>query len=293
MLQTYEAERRKVAQDLIEFDRNFSRMFSGRPATHANDREGVNMNDFRAAYEKGNEFTCGLSVDYGHSLVVAKRDFTKDPSTTLGAIKRVVSKPHLARDIKLGKRMPSYQVLNQADARPWQLQETLKSNGRWRIVVFAGDVTVPSQMDRIQVLGAQIAAVIQRFTPSFDPIDSRVEVITVHSAPRFEVELFDFPWIMRPYTDDLGWEYDRIFVDAPSYHAGDGNAYENYGVDAQRGCLVVLRPDQHVSFVGELEDVEGVGHFFSGFMRVPDVRIKRPAQQTYASGPSKRCIAAV
>lgn len=33
---------------------------------------------------------------------------------------RVVGKQELATDVKMGMRMPSFQVLNQADARPWQ-----------------------------------------------------------------------------------------------------------------------------------------------------------------------------
>jgi hypothetical protein len=33
-----------------------------------------------------------------------------------------------------------------------------------------------------------------------------------------------------------------------------------------KGCAVVLRPDQYVSFVTEVDDYEGLGHFFSGFM---------------------------
>lgn len=33
-----------------------------------------------------------------------------------------------------------------------------------------------------------------------------------------------------------------------------------------KGCAVVLRPDQYVSFVTEVDDYEGLDHFFSGFM---------------------------
>jgi phenol 2-monooxygenase len=40
---------------------------------------------------------------------------------------RVVSKQDLATQIKVRKRMPSFKVLNQADARPWHFQELLKS----------------------------------------------------------------------------------------------------------------------------------------------------------------------
>ena len=32
---------------------------------------------------------------------------------------------------------------------------------------------------------------------------------------------------------------------------------------------MVLRPDQYVSYIGPMEDVDSVNKFFSGFMRVP------------------------
>jgi hypothetical protein len=41
--------------------------------------------------------------------------------------------------------------------------------------------------------------------------------------------------------------------------------YQHYGVDPERGCAVVLRPDQYVGFVTEVDDYEGIDHFVSGF----------------------------
>lgn len=52
----------------------------------------------------------------------------------------MISKQDLAKNIKVGMRMPSFKVLNQADARPWHLQELLKSRGCWRLVIFAGNI---------------------------------------------------------------------------------------------------------------------------------------------------------
>jgi phenol 2-monooxygenase len=235
------------------------------------------MAEFKAAYENGNLFTSGVAVNYGTSIIVAKQGDSEvqGDGTSVGVAAsktRVVGKQHLATNIQMGMRMPSYQVLNHADARPWQFQEMLKSDGRWCIVVFAGDVTAKTQMERLQRLSAQLAdsaSFLRRFTPASQPIDAVIEILTIHSSPRFDVELFDFPEILRPFKDDLGWDYAKIFVDADSYHDGHGHAYQNYGVDPQAGCVVVLRPDQHVSFVGDLEDVEMLDCFFSAFMKAP------------------------
>ena len=40
ILKTYQSERRRIAQDLIDFDHKFSRLFSGRPAKDILDTEG-------------------------------------------------------------------------------------------------------------------------------------------------------------------------------------------------------------------------------------------------------------
>lgn len=69
LLKTYESERRKVAQDLIEFDHRFSRLFSGRPARDVMDEEGVSMEVFREAFTKGNMFAAGLCKPSPQSLL--------------------------------------------------------------------------------------------------------------------------------------------------------------------------------------------------------------------------------
>lgn len=275
ILKTYQSERRRIAQDLIAFDHKFSRLFSGRPAKDMMDEAGISMAEFKMAFEKGNLFASGTAVDYGASVIVAKAGSSEEQGdgTDVGqkmAALRVVGKQELATGIKLGMRMNSFKVLNQSDARPWHFQEILRSTGQWRIVVFAGDVSQPAQMERVQKLGASLAApqsFLHRFTPAGKRIDSVIEVLTIHSAPRVATELTDFPEIFRPFDERDGWDYWKIYVDDLSYHEGHGEAYKNYGVDKTRGCAVILRPDQYVSWIGELEDVEDMDKFFSGFMR--------------------------
>lgn len=274
ILKTYQSERRRIAQDLIAFDHKFSRLFSGRPAKDVMDEAGISMDEFKDAFEKGNLFASGVAVDYGASLIVAKAgDAAKQGDGTDVSQKqknlRVIGKQELTSNIKIGMRMPSFKVLNQSDARPWHFQERLKSDGRWRLVIFAGDVSKAKQMERTQTLGASLASsksFVSRFTAPGKPIDSLIEAIIIHSAPRTSVDIFDFPEIFRPFDKCDGWDYMKIYVDDQSYHEGHGQAYKNYGVDPKEGCVVILRPDQYVGFVGALEDVEAMDHYFSGFM---------------------------
>lgn len=262
ILSTYQSERRRVAQDLIEFDHRFSRLFSGRPAKDVMDTEGISMDVFKDAFEKGNLFASGLSVDYGPSCLVAK---PVDDDAAAAAAK---SKPALATGLPIGMRFNSFQVLNQADARPWHFQERLRADGRFRIVLFAGNVLAPAQQARIQTWCdalTRAGSFLERATPCGQPVDSVIEILTIHSAKRTETELLrDFPAILHPHDDHIGWDYNKVFVDDVSYHEGFGDAYKNYGVDKERGCVVVARPDQYVGWVGELEDLHELEAYFEG-----------------------------
>ncbi|EXJ73045.1 uncharacterized protein A1O5_04194 [Cladophialophora psammophila CBS 110553] len=285
ILKTYQSERRRIAQDLIDFDHRFSRLFSGRPAKDVLDEEGISMEEFKNAFEKGNLFASGVAVDYGASVVVAKSgDSAKqgDGTEVLGEEKlRVISSQAFASEVKVGMRMPSFKVLNQADARPWHFQELLRSNGTWRLVVFAGDITEPAQKARLDGLGEKLGAAtsfLKRFTPPGARYDSVIEVLSVHSAKRQEVTIFDFPEVFRPWDDGDGWDYWKIHVDDVSYHEGYGDAYRNYGIDRARGCALILRPDQYVSWVGDMDDYESMDKFFSGFM------VEQPQQASEAVG---------
>ena len=188
------------------------------------------------------------------------------------ASKAVVSKQVLAVGIPVGKRIPSVKVLNQADARPWHLQELLPSNGRWRVIVFPGDVTEPGRKEALNKLGAEFeqkSSFYHRFTPSGKPHDEVFELMAVHHAPRQRVTIFDFPPVFRHYDEVEGWDYNKIFVDDVSYHEGDGQLYETFGI-YEDGCVVIVRPDQYVSYVGPVSEPGAVTEFFSGFMKQQD-----------------------
>jgi phenol 2-monooxygenase len=266
ILATYETERKKIANDLIDFDHRFSRLFSGRPAKDAADEAGISMAEFKNVFEKGNEFASGLSVNYEKSLLVAKPEKTAGTEQNGTAESTQKSDITEINKIKLGMRFPNFQVLNQSDARPWPLQQWLKSDGRFRIMLFAGNFKSETQRKRVETFCAALtekSSFLQRVTPAGAPIDSVIEILTVHSAPRREVELLDFPDLLHPFDEAKGWDYNKVFVDDASFHEGDGKAYEGYGVDKEMGCVVAVRPDGYVGFMGELEDTAGLEGYFS------------------------------
>ena len=267
ILRTYQSERRRVAQDLINFDHKFSRLFSGRPAKNLMDESGVSMAEFKDAFVKGNMFASGLSVDYGSSILVAKPGDAAeqgDGTDVSSSTTRIIGKQELATNIQMGMRFPSFRVLNQSDARPWHFQKRLPSDGRFRIIVFAGNVLSSPQKARLEAFCSKLSN--SMFLGSH--LYNNIAVVTCHSAKRTEVELLrDFPEVLHPFSEKIGWDYDSVFVDDVSYHEGFGDAYKNYGVDKETGCVVVTRPDQYVGYVGQLDGDAGwvgVEAYFKG-----------------------------
>jgi phenol 2-monooxygenase len=166
-------------------------------------------------------------------------------------------------------RMPSVKVLNQSDARPWHLQELLQSNGTWRIILFPGNIDSERQKKRMTSLCDKLSdksSFLKRFTPPPARYDSVIEVLTIHASKRQDHDIFDFPVVLRPYDEVDGWDYHKIFVDDGSYHEGHGQMYRTWGISPDSGCVVILRPDQYVSYVGEIDDYDSLDGFFSGFL---------------------------
>lgn len=123
ILKTYQTERYAIAQELIEFDRRYSHLFSGRPAKDIMDETGVSMEEFHDAIHTSHLFRSGLAVKYCSSVIVAGTGNSPHQAhcvcSSPGAKdSRVLGKQELTSNIKIGARMPSYQILNQADARP-------------------------------------------------------------------------------------------------------------------------------------------------------------------------------
>ncbi|PPJ59285.1 hypothetical protein CBER1_04205 [Cercospora berteroae] len=279
ILKTYQSERRRIAQDLIEFDHKFSRLFSGRPAKDVMDAEGISMQEFKDAFVKGNMFASGIAVDYGASVIVAKEGDGSDQGdgtqVTVDNGHRVTSQQSLAAGLGLGKRLPSVKVLNQADARPWHLQELLPSNGRWRVILFPGDIKTPAQRTKLDAFGAAIddkSSFLRRFTPSGSRYDSIFEVLTIHNADRGSTTIFDFPEVLRPYDETYGWDYQKIFVDEESYHEGHGELYKTFKISTE-GVVAIVRPDQYVSYVGSVDDTDALTRFFANFMEGARARV--------------------
>jgi phenol 2-monooxygenase len=124
ILKTYVLERSKTAKDLIEFDRELARLFSQKE-----EEPGA----FAKHFIKSGRYMAGLTARYEDSEITNLRD----------------SKQEVAQKIVVGMRFPSAQVVRFCDCKALQLLRALRSDGRWRIVIFPGDINQESGAQKL------------------------------------------------------------------------------------------------------------------------------------------------
>ncbi|OMP84247.1 Phenol 2-monooxygenase [Diplodia seriata] len=235
ILKTYETERREVAQQLIRFDEDFSAKLSS-------------GEDVQKAFADALPFTSCTSIEYGPSMIVAK--------TSAGT----VGKQELAQHIVVGRRFPSQQVVSQASGCPLQFQERFPSDGKYRVVVFAGDIARTEQLERVEVLGRTLSLsrlFSKRHSSRQEGEQGVFDVLVLHSSRREDVRFCKLPSTLCTHSRS------NVYADNIPYVGGLGTAYQSYGVDRLKGCIVAVRPDGHVMFVGEFEDAGDLNEMFS------------------------------
>ncbi|KAF7595400.1 hypothetical protein BBP40_006395 [Aspergillus hancockii] len=241
ILDTYHQERHPVAEELMRFDDHLVHAYE------EGDMEDDGKADVEAVRNQFAGFRAGVGATYSPNILVQKGG----------------ANAALAGNIQLGKRLPSHLVVGQADGCPVHLAEKLSSNGCWRLLVFSGDLHCSRNLDRVSLFAKEFNDRFHQFTAHWATNCHLLETLLIHSSPRSSVNLLDLPDVFHQFDDDLGWDYAKVFADDPSYDGHAGEAYEQYGIDKQTGCLVVCRPDQHVGWIGEIDDVEGLEKYFS------------------------------
>lgn len=223
ILNTYTIERQRVAENLIEWDKTWVKGM----ASMGKDEGGVldvnNKIDFSEVWVKSEAFTAGLTITYDESAITwAKR-----------------STQSLAKNTIVGMRFPSAKVIRFCDALEMQLVRALPSDGRWRTVVFAGDIRQdePSRkLSQVSCTSIPVACVltyqlgqylfsqhgpIQKYSTPGSDIDSFIEVIVVLSGERLKTSQEQIPHCFWPVTGKWGVRGkanpDQLFE--PSNHA--------------------------------------------------------------------------
>jgi phenol 2-monooxygenase len=250
LLHTYSSERQKVAQELIDFDREFARMFSAPPKeTSDADGDGVVPEEFQRHFVQQGRFTAGVATRYLPSMITAEATYQ-----------------HLAKGFPVGMRFHSAPVVRLADAKPMHLGHVARADGAWRLYVFADRTDPASSSSRARQLCHFLASEkspIARFTPEGAAPDSVIDVRAVFQQGHRDLAANSMPAVLLPTKGRFGLiDYEKAFCPDP----GAGNIFDLRGIDRVTGCVVVVRPDQYVSHVLPLDATDELAGFFAGIL---------------------------
>ena len=259
LLDTYTAERHKVAQTLIDFDREWSAILAGRPNadTHTSDDAGISA-EFQNYFIQHGRYTAGTAIQYETSLITATPNHQ-----------------HLAGGFELGTRFHSAQVTRVADGKPMQLGHVAQADGRWRLYIFADNCAPEDPQSAVGALCDYLMqhpqSPLNRFATnntrttgndSQSDIDALLDVRVVYQQHWRDVILATLPSLLLPHKGRYQLiDYEKVFC------ADTGvNIFDLRSIDRTQGAMVLVRPDQHIAHVLPLTSHHALAEFFAGFL---------------------------
>jgi hypothetical protein len=115
ILDTYHTERRTIAQELIDFDRAFAYMFSGKIGAPEDNVRQLTRDEFREVFSRGNGFYTGCGIEYPENITV-DRSLDSDSSPIHGT-------DYLSGLLRPGRRLLNVRVVRHADGWHRDLQD--------------------------------------------------------------------------------------------------------------------------------------------------------------------------
>lgn len=249
LLRSYSAERWVEAKRLIDTDHKWSRIMSATPGE--SELDGGDMPRFQKQFIENLEFTGGLAVKYDPSALVAASDHQA-----------------LAKGQEIGRRFHSAPVVRVADAMQMQLGHVAEADGRWRIYAFGGQADGSDPGSAIHRLADWLetdpSSPVVRHTRKDEDIDAVIDLRAIFQQTFDQLAFEDMPTILKPKKGRFGLQdHEKVFcVD----HKGQGDIFDMRGIDRDRGCMVVVRPDQYIAHVLPLDAFDQLAEFFSGFL---------------------------
>jgi phenol 2-monooxygenase (NADPH) len=242
LLATYSAERQPVAQQLIDFDREWSSLMARKPEEISDPQELADH------YLATSEFPSGFMTQYGPSSIVAGD-----------------ARQELAAGFPVGKRFKSAPVTRVSDGNAVHLGHHAKADGRWRIYAFA-DAPRAGEDSALAAWADWIASPespVARFTPAGADVDAVFDVKVVYQQGFEDVELAAVPGVFRPRTGPFGLtDWEKVYAAGPQvWNETDIFAERELSRD---GVVVVVRPDQYVAHVLPLTAPDELAEFLAG-----------------------------
>lgn len=243
LLHSYSAERQTVAQNLIDFDREWS-AFIAQPTVDPEHPElgGVTPEEMRDQFARQGRYTAGLATRYTRSALTGGDEYQS-----------------LATGFEIGTRFHSAPVVRVADARRLELGHAHRADGRWRIYAF-GDAGGSALLEFAHWLSESPSAPTHQFRAPGQDIDSVIDVHAIFRSGHHDVDLREVPEILLPHSGPFQLQdWEKVWA----IDTRGTNIFDARGVAAD-GAVVVVRPDQYVAHVLPLGARAELTEFFAG-----------------------------
>ncbi|MGH3703718.1 MAG: FAD-dependent monooxygenase, partial [Agromyces sp.] len=173
LLATYSAERQPVAQQLIDFDREWSSLMARKP------EEIEDPQELATFYLGTAEFPSGFMTQYGASMITGDAEHQS-----------------LAAGFPIGKRFKSSEVSFVCDGNVVHLGHHATADGRWRIYAFAdapaaGEASALT--DWADWMSASPDSPLSRFTPADADADAVFDVKAIYQQRHAEIDITHAP----------------------------------------------------------------------------------------------------
>jgi phenol 2-monooxygenase len=150
-----------------------------------------------------------------------------------------------------------------------QLGHVAQADARWRIYAFAGKADSSDAGSAIHRLADWLQtsadSPIVRHTRKNEDIDAVIDFRAIFQQTFEQLAYENMPSLLKPKTGRLGLQdHEKVFcVD----HKGAGDIFDLRGINRDRGCLLLVRPDQYVAHVLPLDGFGELSAFFAGVLR--------------------------
>jgi phenol 2-monooxygenase len=232
LLRTYSDERQPIAQELIDFDKEWSAMMAAPPRDPSRpEAGGVDPAELQAYFVRAGRYTAGVAARYRPGMLTGEPTYQA-----------------LANGFTIGMRFHSSPVIRLADAKPVQLGHAARADGRWRLYAFA-DADRRAFDALCEHLTDSPDSVLRLITPRDADSDSVFDLRAVLQQAHTEAPLEALPGLLLPRKGRYGLiDYEKTFTsDAVT------DIFDERGIDRERGALIVVRPDQYIAHVLPLD----------------------------------------
>ena len=248
LLRSYGKERHAIAQGLIDFDKQWSKIMASPPKDPDHpELGGVDPAELQAYFVRSGRYTAGVATHYPPETVLTAKPAHQD----------------LAKGFTIGMRLHSAPVVRLADAKPMQLGHAARADAAWRIYAFA-DANAQRLRALADFLAESPKSPIRRFTPAGADIDSVIDLRAVFQQGHRDLRVEQLPPMLLPRKGRFGLiDYEKVFC--PDLKNGP-DVFVLRGIDRAHGAMVVVRPDQYVANVLPLDAHDELAAFFAAFM---------------------------